>query len=278
MKLLNIGCGSTFHPSWTNIDISSVYPEVQSYDIRKGLPFSDCHFDGCYNSHVIEHLTHEDARKLLAECLRVLKPQGILRIVVPDLQAIAKNYLQALEQVEAGVLEAEPNYDWMMLELLDQSVRIYSGGKMGQYLVNPRIKNKEFVGSRIGFEAENYWNPDKCQNTTKSWREKIQSKPLSWYVEKTRLEMAKIFVKVVAGEETSKAFMQGIFRQNSGEIHQWMYDNFSLGRLLEETGFVEVKICQAHESRIDNFNDYKLDMVDGKVRKPDSLFMEGIKP
>lgn len=278
MKCLNIGCGSNFHALWTNLDISSVYPGVQTYDIRKGLPFADLSFDVCYSSHLIEHLNQDDAKKLLAECHRVLKPRGIVRLVVPDLQEIAKNYLEALEQVQAGVIEAEFNYDWMMLELLDQSVRSYSGGQMGKYLVNPEIKNKEFVSSRIGLEAENYWKIDRGPAPQKSWLEKIQSKSLNWYLEKTRTTLAKILVKLIAGEEMSQAFSAGIFRQKSGEIHQWMYDQFSLRRILEEAGFIEVKVCQADESRIEDFNHYNLDILDGKVRKPDSLFMEGIKP
>ncbi|WP_254563567.1 methyltransferase domain-containing protein [Oscillatoria sp. HE19RPO] len=278
MKCLNIGCGSNFHASWTNLDISSVYPGVQTYDIRKGLPFADLSFDVCYSSHLIEHLTQDDAKKLLAECQRVLKPKGIIRIVVPDLQEIAKNYLEALEQVQSGVVEAEPNYDWMMLELLDQSVRSYSGGKMGEYLVNPGIKNKEFVRSRIGLEFEHYWQTNKTVEPRKSILEKIQSKSFNWYADKTRITLAKLLVTLVAGQEISHAFTEGIFRQKSGQIHQWMYDHFSLRRILEEAGFIEVKACQADQSRIEDFNRYNLDMLDGKVRKPDSLFMEGIKP
>jgi hypothetical protein len=57
-----------------------------------------------------------------------------------------------------------------------------------------------------------------------------------------------------------------------------MYDRYSLRRLLEQAGFIDVRICRADESRIPDFNSYNLDIVEGKVRKPVSLFMEGIKP
>jgi hypothetical protein len=56
-----------------------------------------------------------------------------------------------------------------------------------------------------------------------------------------------------------------------------MYDRFSLERLLTEIGFVDIQCCRADESRIFNFNDYQLDTINGVVRKPDSLFMEGLK-
>lgn len=276
MKLLNIGCGATFHPSWRNIDIESYSPEVQSYDIRKGLPFPNASFDACYSSHVLEHLTLEEANKLLAEKRRVLKPQGIIRVVVPDLEQIARNYLKTLEEIESGVLEAEPNYDWMMLELFDQTVRDFGGGEMGRYLTNPEIKNQEFVRSRIGLEAESYWMPQTEKEEKTLWG-KISSKKPSWFVDKLQKVLAKNLVYAIGGKKLKKALEVGIFR-NSGEIHRWMYDRFSLRRMLEKSGFIEMSVCQAEESRIPNFNSYNLDVLDGKVRKPDSLFMEGIKP
>jgi hypothetical protein len=41
----------------------------------------------------LEHLYRSDAIQLLAESKRVLKPGGILRLVVPDVQTMARNYL-----------------------------------------------------------------------------------------------------------------------------------------------------------------------------------------
>jgi hypothetical protein len=57
-----------------------------------------------------------------------------------------------------------------------------------------------------------------------------------------------------------------------------MYDRYSLGKLLKQAGFREVRVFRADESMIANFNSYLLDIEpDGSVRKPDSLFMEGRK-
>ena len=65
----------------------------------------------------------------------------------------------------------------------------------------------------------------------------------------------------------------------SGEVHQWMYDRVSLGRLLTSAGFSEVRVCQAQDSAIADFASYQLDTDEaGAVRKPDSLFMEARKP
>ncbi|MEM8914108.1 MAG: methyltransferase domain-containing protein, partial [Planctomycetota bacterium] len=56
MKLLNVGCGGTHHPEWTNVDLVAADPAVTEVDIRRGLPFADASFDAVYHSHVLEHL------------------------------------------------------------------------------------------------------------------------------------------------------------------------------------------------------------------------------
>jgi hypothetical protein len=56
-----------------------------------------------------------------------------------------------------------------------------------------------------------------------------------------------------------------------------MYDRYSLGQLLSKYGFTDIKVVKADESSIPNWNSFGLDIIDGKVRKPDSLFMEAKK-
>ena len=276
LKLLNLGCGSAFHPKWTNIDLVAASPAVQAHDIRKNLPYSNNYFDACYSSHMIEHLTLEESHQVIAETFRVLKPQGIFRVVVPDLEVVAKKYLYALEQVKSGDLQAEPNYDWMMLELYDQAARSFSGGEMGRYLDNCNIKNKEFVLARIGSEAQKYWQSKEISEQKSIW-DKLKSKNLAWLLKKLRIAIARNLVILMAGKEAQNAFDEGLFR-NTGEIHRWMYDRFSLQRMLTQVGFVDIHCCQANESKILDFNTYELDVFDGLVKRPDSLFIEGIKP
>jgi ubiquinone/menaquinone biosynthesis C-methylase UbiE len=273
MRLINLGCGSQFHTDWINVDLVSSSPEVRGYDIRKNIPYADREFDACYSSHVIEHFQQSEAEIFLSECHRILKPNGIIRIVVPDLESIVRAYLIYLEKAEAGITEADSNYDWMMLELYDQTVRTVSGGGMATFLLDPNIANKEFIVNRIGNESQNYWCPPISQ---RSLLEKIISKKPEQLLKNLRASIAKILICIVSGKETTKAFEEALFR-NSGEIHKWMYDRYSMKRLLQKTGFSKIEIRQADESSIPNFNTYQLDTIDGKIRKPDSLFIEGIK-
>src|SRR5690606_28178644 len=119
-RMLNIGCGFSYHPDWINVDIRAVGPEVLTCDVRKGLPFPSSSFDVVYHSHLLEHLRRQEAAHFMRECFRVLKPGGIMRVVVPDLERICRSYL---EQLELGLKTGDAaNYDWIMLELYDQTV------------------------------------------------------------------------------------------------------------------------------------------------------------
>jgi len=68
--------------------------------------------------------------------------------------------------------------------------------------------------------------------------------------------------------------------RKSGEVHRWMYDRVSLVLLLEEVGFSQCEVMTFDQSSIPNWDKYNLDISrHGPFpRKPDSLFVEGIKP
>ena len=69
----------------------------------------------------------------------------------------------------------------------------------------------------------------------------------------------------------------GQFRMG-GEIHMWMYDRFSLAQALREVGFENIVQLGPHVSNISDWNVYELDVRDGNVYDPTSLFMEAVKP
>lgn len=70
--------------------------------------------------------------------------------------------------------------------------------------------------------------------------------------------------------------MIGKFRLE-GEIHQWMYDRYSLTYILKNIGFDQVTIRDASNSFCPEWSSYRLDQTDGIARKPDSLYIEAIK-
>ncbi|MBK1656075.1 TylF/MycF/NovP-related O-methyltransferase [Allochromatium vinosum] len=248
-RRLNLGCGAHYHPAWVNLDFTSSSREVIAHDLTQGIPFASESFDVVYHSHLLEHFTKDYAPRFLRECHRVLTPGGIIRVAVPDLEAIARLYLSLLDGALDGDPEAQQRYDWILIELFDQMVRNHSGGEMLAYWRQNPMPAETFVLERMGSEVKN----------------------------------AVRALRASKNEDTSNAFthldLEGIARfRLSGEVHQWMYDRYSLGKLLTESGFESVKVCRANESSIPDFGSYLLDIErDGSIRKPDSLFMEGLK-
>lgn len=273
--MLNIGCGATHHPDWINLDVLPTEPSVLPVDINKGLPFSADSITVCYSSHLLEHLDKEGARHFLAECMRVLKSGGVIRLAVPDLEGIAREYLRLLDVVASGDKTRESDYDWIMLEMYDQTVRNHSGGEMARFLKDLNVNERPFVKSRIGAEAGNFWAERILPKQT--WSAASARKMLWNYLKSLHMKFVDWIIFLLAGKAARRSFQAGIFR-SGGEVHQWMYDRFSLTRLLERAGFVDIKICAATESRIPEYEKYSLDALNGITRKPDSMFIEASKP
>jgi predicted SAM-dependent methyltransferase len=272
-KLLNLGCGKRFHKDWVNLDFVSNNPSVSAHNLLNGIPFENDAFDVVYHSHVLEHFNQVDGKKFIEECYRVLKPEGIIRIAVPDLEQIVRQYLKKLEESLQGNTQSQHDYNWIMLELFDQTVRNSSGGEMAKYLFQDRIPNEKYVIERLGQEAQDlrdhYFNAKKNPPTISN----VKASPLrflsfNYYMNKLK--------KPKHDEKEMAAIKIGNFRLG-GEIHQWMYDRFSLQRLLSTIGFNSFEVKSVTSSNIPNWLNYELETKNGVVFKPDSLFVEAKK-
>ena len=107
------GCGWSAPKEWRNFDCSptlrferlpiignlytknkSRFPENVEYgDIVKGLPVPPGSCNAVYCSHVLEHLSLNDFRVALRNTIEILRPNGIYRFVLPDLEYLAKRYI-----------------------------------------------------------------------------------------------------------------------------------------------------------------------------------------
>jgi predicted SAM-dependent methyltransferase len=89
---LNVGSFTTmYHHGWTNIDVHDLggFAAQHGYnylrrDVREGLPYKTGEVSLVMLCHFLEHLTYEEGKTFLRECRRVLKPEGCMRIIVPD--------------------------------------------------------------------------------------------------------------------------------------------------------------------------------------------------
>ena len=273
MNLVNLGCGGTYHQAWINLDLEPPTPEVRTWDLRRGIPLAPGSVDAVYLSHVLEHLSRSDAKAVLQDALRVLRKGGVIRVVVPDLELQCREYLAALEAVVHAEPGAEARDEWMRLELLDQMVRTRVGGDLLEHILAAPPAQRDFIRSRIGAEAEVFWKQPEEVAGARLSRPGLMHRLPRWI----RRKLAAAAVRVIAGPTAVAAFQEGLFR-NSGEVHRWMYDRVSLDRLLRDTGFASYRVVDAWTSGISSFAQYELDAAGQQVRKPDSIFVEAIKP
>lgn len=97
---LNIGSFTQMIYNWENWDILDLSQwalssgfNFKQVDITKQLPKPDNSIELINCSHTIEHLSREEGLYFLIECHRILRPEGILRISIPDARIISDAYI-----------------------------------------------------------------------------------------------------------------------------------------------------------------------------------------
>jgi len=280
-RFLNLGCGSRYLPGWVNVDRCPAEPSVMAIDLRRGIPFPDDSFDFVYHSHLLEHFSKSEAGPFLRECLRVLRCGGVIRVVVPDLEQIARSYLTVLEQVclNGGKLTSE--YHWRVCLLIDQCVRTKPGGEMGPMMMRAEAPKGELRPLAARLDGENtVQNPLRPSGQSPRdngagslrlfWRRLCTLRRYPHYAR-------ELLLRILLGPER-EALDAGRFLLQ-GEVHKWMYDRSSLAELLSGCGFSDVVPRTATESYMPKWASMHLDTdTDGKVYMADSLFMEALKP
>jgi predicted SAM-dependent methyltransferase len=89
---LNLGAGPNRYPGWLTAD--AFKPEADIYmNACRRWPFADQSFDLLYSEHMLEHIVIDRVPYLLSEAFRILKPGGVFRVTVPDLEIHARNYI-----------------------------------------------------------------------------------------------------------------------------------------------------------------------------------------
>jgi SAM-dependent methyltransferase len=152
MKILNIGCGTktSSDPDVINMDwsmylviksnpilmalsrkflskerwdrLNQLPSTIRVHDLRKGIPFENNSIDAVYHSHFLEHLDRPVARLFLIEVKRVLRPGGVQRIVIPDMEKLCSEYLAHLKMCldDSG---KSRDHDGYMAAMIEQMVR-----------------------------------------------------------------------------------------------------------------------------------------------------------
>jgi predicted SAM-dependent methyltransferase len=94
---LNIGCGTLPLDGWINIDLIGLPVDLR-WDIHSTLPFKENTVDAIFHEHVMEHIDACHGYFFVKDCYRVLKPGGVLRIVMPDASKYIRSYIDPEHQ------------------------------------------------------------------------------------------------------------------------------------------------------------------------------------
>jgi len=97
MLKLHIGCGPRHIPGWAHIDLQPA-PHVDHIISAGHLSetFGKDSVDIIYASHILEHFHRDAIPRVLDDWHSVLSPGGVLRLAVPDFQAIAEAYCKGI--------------------------------------------------------------------------------------------------------------------------------------------------------------------------------------
>lgn len=90
---INVGHGPFRHEGWLNVDchLSRKKTDIVC-DLRRRWPLPAGSAQYIFSEHVFEHFGYPDEiGHVMNECYRILKPGGVLRVIVPD----AERYLRA---------------------------------------------------------------------------------------------------------------------------------------------------------------------------------------
>lgn len=130
---LHLGCGNRFIPGLIHVDCVA-RPHVDHVGYAHDLPWiADATAEFIYASHLLEHFGRHEYMDVLQEWYRVLRPEGLLRLSVPDFAACAKIYyeeglrdgLSGLVGLVSGGQRDEYDYHKMIFDyaLLSESLR-----------------------------------------------------------------------------------------------------------------------------------------------------------
>lgn len=174
MAKYNLGCGPHYLDGWVNVDLIDKDPITPD----KVLDFR--HFPWAIKkssatelmaSHVLEHFNKEDGYKFIAECHRILRRGGLLRLAVPDMD----KFIYAHQTGDKGILGG---YRW-------EDMNLCMGGDQSEAIEFLRHKymysfeSLAYILEKQGFEVKRRNRPLKIDNT--------QYEAISLYVDAVKL-------------------------------------------------------------------------------------------
>ena len=113
VRKVQLGAGGSRLKGWLNTDIEPGAAGLAYLDATKRFPFENESLHYIFSEHLIEHLTYDEAKSMLAEAYRVLAPGGKMRVSTPDLmQFIALFAKNPSEEARAYIEGKRMWHEW----------------------------------------------------------------------------------------------------------------------------------------------------------------------
>jgi predicted SAM-dependent methyltransferase len=93
MIKLHLGCGDKHIEGYVNIDIRPLESVDKVDNIKYLRSFKANSVDVIYSASVLEHFIRWEYKNVLRRWYEILKPGGVMRIGVPDFEAVVEYYL-----------------------------------------------------------------------------------------------------------------------------------------------------------------------------------------
>jgi SAM-dependent methyltransferase len=275
MKSVNLACGKVYVTSnhWINLDYASSDIHVRQADLLEALPFDSNSISLVYSSHFLEHIPLAQVPSFLKECYRILKPGGIIRLVLPDFEEMCHEYISQLHKGDYTKARL------CVIDIIDQCVRLNSGGQLAKvYEEYSKITSDRDIAEYI------YHRSGQCLPIPASKPDNLM-KIVSLF-QKPRLILRKLSSRLnlirihIIVSLLPKAFrQQNVSFSGIGERHQWLWDFYQLKENLEEVGFDSVQRFNFNTSQVCEFPFDPLDVnPDGNPRKGNqSMYVEAQK-
>ena len=268
---VNVACGNTYVDDWLNYDYAPVSASVIKANLLETLPLESEVADVVYSSHFFEHIPRLAVDRFLNECFRVMKSGGKIRLVMPDLDELCREYLTRREVGE------HEKANFVVLEILDQCVRSTPGGSLAGYYQEIASTNQTdmagYIFERTGEPLTDFLPKQQIP---------LSRKILTTLAQPTKLigRLERIYCQLLTSLLPNAFLQQNVSFTQIGERHAWIYDFYSLSKLLEAAGFVAIKKMDFDQSNIEGFPLFPLDLTDkGRPRKgSESMYIEATKP
>lgn len=145
---VHIGCGKINSPEFINVDARPLaHVHVVTDDMTSLSEFDDNSVDLIYMCHILEHIKQDGLVRVLAELKRALKPGGVLRVSVPNIDKLIAVYTDSGRDVKS-----------IHKQLM--------GGQDHEYNVHYSIFNERYLSdlfAEIGFSEIRTWDTANCE-------------------------------------------------------------------------------------------------------------------